>query len=207
MDLATNAALIERPALEGRGRSLPGPGYRTTVTEPAGVAVPAVTGWHAVFTRSNCEQLVSSQLSAKNLTTFLPMATVWAHRGREPRRVQVPLFPGYLFVSQPIDKDRYVEVLKARGVVRILGERWDRLEPICAEEIEAIRRLTTSNQPILPHAHLRVGARVRVTGGPLLGVEGLLVRDRADKGLLVVSVNLLRRSVAVEVDCALVEGV
>jgi len=189
MDLATNAALIERPIQEGRGRSLP------------------VTGWHAVFTRSNCEQLVSSQLSAKHLETFLPMATVWSTRGRERRRVQAPLFPGYLFVGQPIDKERYIEVLKARGVVRILGERWDRLEPICAREIEAIRRLVQSDQPILEHAHLRVGDRVRMTRGPLQGVEGFLVRDRTAKGLLVVSVHLLRRSVAVEVDCALVEAV
>jgi hypothetical protein len=70
-------------------------------------------------------------------------------------------------------------------------------------EIEAIRALVLSDLPVSPYPYLRTGQRVRITDGPLTNVEGILVDRRADKGLLVLSVHLFRRSVAVEVDCAL----
>jgi transcription antitermination factor NusG len=68
-------------------------------------------------------------------------------------------------------------------------------------EIEAVRRLVGSRLPAFPHPYLREGRRVRIVSGPLAELEGILVKVRPDKGLLVVSVNLLQRSVAVEVDC------
>lgn len=176
---------------EERGRSLRGSG------DP---------DWHAVWTRSNCEDLVSSQLAVRGFEVFFPTAATWSRRSLERRRVQVPLFPGYLFVRQPIDKTRYVEILKARGVVRVLGEGWDRLVPIAAEEIESIQRVVRTGQLVFPYRHLQAGDRVRITRGPLQGVEGFFVRDRLEKGLLVLSVHLLRRSVAVEVDCTFVEA-
>jgi transcription termination/antitermination protein NusG len=103
-----------------------------------------------------------------------------------------------------MDKASYVEVVKARALVRILGERWDRLATISDGEIEAIRRIVDTKVPALAYAYLRVGQRVRITRGPLTDVEGILVRTKPNRGLLVVSVDLLRRSVAVQVDCTAV---
>jgi len=97
-----------------------------------------------------------------------------------------------------------VKILQTRGVVRILGERWDRLAPIDDDEIAAVQRLVTTDACVVPHPYLREGHRVRLTDGPLSGVEGVLLQVKAGKGLLVVSVELLQRSVAVEVDCTCV---
>jgi len=97
-------------------------------------------------------------------------------------------------------------VYKARGLVRMLGERWDRLEVVPDSEIEAIRKVVHSDLPVFPYPYLRAGQRVRITHGPLADVEGVLVRGNPKKGLFVVSVDLLRRSVAVQLDCTLLEA-
>jgi transcriptional antiterminator NusG len=114
------------------------------------------------------------------------------------------MFPGYLFLRHAVDKQSYIDVIRTRGLVRILGEQWNRLDVLPDRDVEAIRRLLAAEVPILPHAFLREGQRVRVIRGPLTDVEGVLVHSKPDKGLLVLSVNLLKRSVAVEVDCTLV---
>jgi len=105
-----------------------------------------------------------------------------------------------------MDKTSYLEVCKARGLVRVLGERWDQLAMVPDSEIEAIQRLVGSRLPMLPHPYLREGQRVRITRGPLADIEGILVRMNPKKGLLVVSVNLLRRSIAVQLDCTALEA-
>ncbi len=160
--------------------------------------------WHAIWTRSHCEQAVAEQLDVKRFEVFLPMMSVWGRRAGTRRLIQVPMFPGYVFVHHAVDKPSYIEIVKARGVVRILGERWDRLEPIPDCEVESLRDAVNARLPMLPHAYLREGQRVRITGGPLAGLEGILLAHNMRKGLLVLSVHLLRRSVAVEIDCTLV---
>ena len=105
-----------------------------------------------------------------------------------------------------MDKASYLEVAKTKGLVRLLGERWDRLEVVPDSEVEAIQRVVRTRLPVSPYPYLRDGQRVRITRGPLADVEGVLVRSNQNKGLLVISVNLLRRSLAVQVDCTLVES-
>jgi transcription antitermination factor NusG len=114
------------------------------------------------------------------------------------------MFPSYLFVRHSMDKHSYIEITKSNGLVRILGERWDKLAPIPDTEIEAIRQLVTSELSLMPYPYLRAGQRVRIVEGPLSGMEGILVRCRPNRSLLVLSVELLHRSVAVEVDCGAV---
>ena len=166
----------------------------------------AITGpqWHVLWTRSHCEQLVYDQLAAKRFHLFFPKIEVWSRRDGLRHPIRVPMFPGYLFLRHAMDKVSFIEVHKARGLVRILGERWDRLAVAVEKEIEAIQRLLDARLPALPHPYLREGQRVRLTSGPLAGVEGILVGNNPNKGLLIVSVDLLQRSVAVEVDCTLV---
>jgi len=130
---------------------------------------------------------------------------VRARREGKSRVTQVPIFPGYLFVRHAMDKASYVEILKARGVVRILDGGWSRLTPIPADEVDAIQRLVASGVPLSPHAYFQQGDRVRVVEGPLVGLEGVFVREQPNKGRLVLSINLLQASVAVEIDTASVE--
>ena len=119
--------------------------------------------------------------------------------------MRAPMFPGYLFLHHAMDKAAYVEVSKVRGLVQVLGERWDRLTAIPDEEMQALEQIATAQQRVLPFPYLKEGQRARITAGPLAGLEGILVEARPQQGLLVVSVHLLQRSVAVAVDATAVE--
>lgn len=166
-------------------------------------AVEASDGrpWYVLWTRSHCEQLVFNQLASKGFHPYLPRIDVWFRRGERRHRLSVPAFPGYLFLHHEMDKLSYIEVRKARGLVRVLGEGGDRLATVPAEEIAAIRKVLAADLPARPHPYVREGQRVRITHGPLADVEGVFVREKPGKGLLVLSVTLLQGSVAVEVDC------
>jgi transcription antitermination factor NusG len=159
-----------------------------------------------LWTRSNCEQLVYDQLAPKGFEVFLPTVETWHRRGGTRVRGRVPLFRGYLFLRHAVDKTSYVEVCRARGLVRVLGESWDRLEIVPDSEVQSIQKLVRAELPIFPYPYLREGQRVRITDGPLTDVEGILVRGNPKKGLFVVSVDLLRRSVAVHLDCTQLEA-
>jgi len=169
------------------------------------VVVAAACPWYALYTRSHCEQLVYEQLAAKGFNLFLPKMQVRSQRAGVRHFIVVPMFPGYLFLHSLVDSATYLEVRKARGLVRILGQGWDRLAVVPEEEIHAIGIMLRSTLPIQSHPYLREGQRVRVRRGPLSGVEGIFVGGKANKGRLVLSVELLQQSVAVEVDCSDVE--
>jgi transcription termination/antitermination protein NusG len=162
--------------------------------------------WYALYTRSHCEQLVCDQLAAKGFHIFLPKIDVWSQRSGKRHLMSEPMFPGYLFLRHAMDKTSYIEVRKARGLVRILGERWDELSVVPDAEIEAIQTTLHVSLPIMPHPYLREGQRVRITQGPLQGVEGILLQSKPAKGLLILSVDILQRSIAVEIDCRAVTG-
>jgi len=172
--------------------------------EPEG---PDGIQWYALYTRSHCEDLVYTQLLARGFHVFLPKVQVWSRRGGLRRLIPVPMFPSYLFLHHIIDKASFLEVRKLRSLVRILGKRWDRLAVVPDAEIEAIQRVLHARVPALPHPYLREGQRVRISYGPLAGVEGILVQTKPTKGLLVLSLELLQRSAAVEVDCTMVVAV
>ena len=168
-------------------------------------AVAATCPWYALYTRSHCEQLVYEQLAAKGFHLFLPKMQMWSQRAGGRHRIAVPMFPGYLFLHSLVDSATYLKVRQARGLVRILGQGWDRLAVVPEEEIHAVRAVLSSKLPVQAHPYLREGQRVRVRRGLLSGVEGILVGGKANKGRLVLSVELLQQSVAVEVDCSDVE--
>src|SRR5688500_11404433 len=158
--------------------------------------------WYAVWLRSHYEQIVTQQLSAKGFQTFLPQVRSWSRRSGSARAIRMPMFPGYVFVREALDKGRYLDLLKVPGVVRVLEDGWSRLTPVNDEEIEAIQQIASADVMAFPHAHLQRGQRVRVLDGPLAGLEGIFAHDEPSKGRLVVSVNMLGRSIAVEMNGA-----
>jgi transcriptional antiterminator NusG len=117
------------------------------------------------------------------------------------------MFSGYLFLHHSMDEESYLSVLETRGLVRLLGERWDRLATISDMEIDAIRRVEGSGLPTFHSPYLRQGQRVRITHGLLANIEGTFVRSKPNKGLFVIAVDLLQRCVAVEIDATMVEPV
>jgi transcription termination/antitermination protein NusG len=160
--------------------------------------------WYALYTRSHCEQLVYSQVLVKGFQAFLPKIEVWSRRAGRQHLVSMPMFPNYLFLRHAMDKKSYIEVRQARGLVRILGQRWDRLSVVPDADLEAIQKVLQARLPVFPHPYLAEGQRVRIMGGPLAGAEGILMYLRPEKGIVVLSVDLLQRSIAVEIDCSMV---
>jgi transcription antitermination factor NusG len=187
--------MIGKMHVEERAEQRDGPPAETIAACP----------WYALHTRSHCEQLVYEQLAVKGFHLFLPKIQVWSQRAGIRHCIAVPMFPGYLFLHSLVDSATYLEIRQARGLVRILGQGWDRLAVVPEEEIQAIYTVLCSGLPIQPHPYLRVGQRVRVRRGLLYGVEGILVGGKPNKGRLVLSVELLQQSVAVEVNCSDVE--
>jgi len=157
--------------------------------------------WHALWTRSNCEKTVFDRLEPMGYEVFFPRVQAWTRRRGKRQLTHVPMFPGYLFMRHQMDKATHVEVLRSRGLVRILGERWDRLWSIPDKEIDAVVKLTNAGVVALPYPYLREGQRMRIQDGPLAGIEGIFVKGKPQKGLLVLSVELLKRSLAIEIDC------
>ena len=152
--------------------------------------------WYAVHTRSRHEYLVRDHLFSKSWRVFLPERTVWSRRRDRRKQIRVPLFPGYLFVSSGNGAEYLREVRCTRGVVRLLGVDGCPL-PVPRCEMESLQVLVASGEQLQLAAYLVPGARVRVVEGPLAGAEGTVVRF-GRKRHLVVSVELMQRSVAVE---------
>jgi transcription termination/antitermination protein NusG len=165
---------------------------------------PPLQHWFALYTRSHCEQLVYSQLMAKGFHAFLPRIEVWSRRAGQQDLVSLPMFANYLFLHHAMDKVSYLKVRQARGLVRILGERWDRLGVIPDADVEAIQKVLHARVPVLPHPYLKEGQRVRIMSGPLAGAEGIFIHHRPEKGMVVLAVDLLQRSIAVEIECSVV---
>ena len=159
--------------------------------------------WYAVYTRSRHEKSVAEQLTRKSVETFVPVyETVRSWRnGRH--RVQLPLFTGYAFVRIAL-RDQ-LEVLKVPGVVRLVGFG-GRPVSLADREIERLRQVLATGTRAEPHPFLNVGRRVRVTAGPLVGQEGILVRRQGNLRI-VLSIDLIQRSILVEVEADSLEPV
>ncbi len=152
--------------------------------------------WYAVRVRSNCERTVSEILREKGFAEFSPFYVARRRWSDRIKRVQLPLFPGYMFCRfDPVNR---LPLLQTPGVVNIVGFGQNFI-PVDEHEIEAIRAIMTSGNEVQPWHYLRAGQKVRVRSGSLAGVEGVLVKIKNTRRL-VVSIDLLQRSVAAELD-------
>jgi transcription antitermination factor NusG len=155
-----------------------------------------VDPWYAIYTRHQHEKSVARILSDKGHETFLPLYRV-AHRWKDRTQlVHLPLFPCYVFFRGGVAQQQ--QVLRVPGVFSIVTAS-GRPAKIPANEIEGVRQLIQSPLQIEPHPFLQCGDRVIVTSGPLEGLEGILVRKK-NAFRLVISVEMLGRSAAVEID-------
>jgi len=154
--------------------------------------------WYAVQTRGRHEKKVASQLAEKNIETFLP-ALREVHRWSDRKKVvEVPLFPSYAFVHINANSWERLSVLQTDGVVRIVtsGSEFAPIEP---KQIEDIRTLLGAGVNVSMYPFLKVGQRVRVRGGCLNGMEGLLIA-RPKESTLVITVDAIQRSIAIDLD-------
>lgn len=158
--------------------------------------------WWAIYTRHQHEKVIADVLSAKGFEIFLPLYdSIRRWRDRQ-MLLSLPLFPCYLFVRGGFS--RRFQILNTPGVHMALTHG-DRIALIPEKEIEAIRRTVEGPFRMEPHPFLRCGDRVRVIRGSLEGVEGILIRKK-NQFRLVLSVDMLAKSVAVEIDASNVES-
>ena len=160
--------------------------------------VEQLVNWFAVYTRSRHEKHVHLQCQRQEIESFLPLYNA-LHRWKDRRvSVQLPLFPGYVFIK--IRLRERLKVLQIPGAVRLVG--FDGHAAALDEaEIEALRRGISRGMPVRPHARLAAGRRVRVTRGPMEGLQGIVIRNKK-RLRLVVSLDLIHCAAAVEVEAA-----
>jgi transcription antitermination factor NusG len=165
----------------------------------ATVVIPAEKlCWYAIHTRARHETKVSTQLQAKGVTTFLPQITQRHRWSDRYKTIQSALFSCYTFVQMNGRSEKRQVVLQTPGVVGLVGIHGEAL-PIPDKEIEDIQALLSRNLTCALYPFVKVGQRVRIRGGCLDGVAGVLVAKNSDRSL-VVSIELIQRSVAVRID-------
>lgn len=165
-------------------------------------ASPPGPRWYALQVAHRCETVVAAVLSNKGYDQFLPLyhcRRVWSDRIAE---LELPLFPGYVFCRFD-PHDRRVPIITTPGVIRIVNFGGVPI-PLEDAEIAAVQSIVSSGLPAAPCPYLRVGRRVRVRSGALAGVEGIVVENRG-RQRLVVSIDILQRSVMAEIDSAWLE--
>lgn len=152
--------------------------------------------WYALRVKPCHERVVCHHLTRVGVEHFLPLYRSrrrWSDRIKE---LEVPLFPGYVFARfAPSER---IPVLRVPGVRHILGSNKNPT-PVSESEIQAVKQMVSSGVPIQPWPYVRVGDWVRIVRGPLRELEGYLIQER-NQYRVVVSVHLLQRSVAAEVD-------
>jgi transcription antitermination factor NusG len=166
-------------------------------TGSASTAATVPANWYAIQTRSRHEKFVSYQLQSRGIEHYLPIITEVHSWSDRKKKVELPLFSGYVFVHvAPINEER-VRVLRADGVVRFVGPSAEGT-PIPEEEIQSVRMLIDQKVPWVAHPFLKVGQRIRIRGGALDGVEGIF-QSRSGEDMLVVSVDAIQRSLSISI--------
>jgi transcription antitermination factor NusG len=159
------------------------------------------SAWWALYTRHQHEKTIADTLAAKGFDVFLPLYESTRRWKDRTKILSLPLFPCYVFVRGGVD--RKLQVVTTPGVHMILY-RGERVATIPEQEIEAIQRAVEGSYRVEPHPFLKCGMQVRVVRGALEGVEGILLRKK-NLCRLILSVDMLAQSVAVEVHASDVE--
>lgn len=157
--------------------------------------------WYALYVKSRHEFSVLDRLSRAGIETFLPSVERLSRWKDRKKLIQHPLFPGYLFIHIRRTHQDIMTVLKTPGVLRFIGFEPRNPEVIPDEQIYSLRRLIESREKVDPYPYIKEGQRVSVKRGPLTGATGILIK-KEDRHIFVVSIDILKRSVAVKIDAS-----
>jgi transcription antitermination factor NusG len=170
------------------------------IVQPAELSDPH---WYAVYTCANHEKQVATQFLERNIEHFLPLydsVRRWADR---KKRIQLPLFDGYVFVRIGL-RDR-MAVLRVPSVVRLVGFN-GHPAMLSAQEIDFLKNTLLPQLRAEPHPYLKIGRTVRIVRGALQGAEGVLIRKKK-ASRVVVAIDLIARAASVEVETADIERI
>jgi transcriptional antiterminator NusG len=165
---------------------------------PQPLASSGEKSWFAVQTKARHEKRVAAELEEKGMIAFLPLSTEVHQWSDRKRKVELPLFAGYVFVRIGWQHSSRIYVLQTNGVFGFVGVRGVG-SPIPDEQIETLQTIVREKIPISPHPFLNVGQKVRIRGGSLDGICGILSAIKDDRSLIV-SVNSIQRSLAIRID-------
>jgi transcription antitermination factor NusG len=155
--------------------------------------------WYAIHTRSRFERKVYDAFCGKSIEAFLPSKLVMSRRKDRRKKILVPLLPGYVFVHFDMDPEAYWQIIKTAGVVRMVGFEGKPV-PADDEEISSLMILDGTDRTVQNRAYMKRGDRVMIMEGPLKGLVGFYLRHKGQTDKVVVSVELLHRSLAVEIE-------
>jgi transcription antitermination factor NusG len=154
--------------------------------------------WYALHTRSQHEKAVATRLESEGIVTFLPVVTEIHRWSDRKKTVQLPLFSCYTFVHMPFVAELWAKVMHVNGVLRFIGFG-KQATPIPETQIDAIRTVLKSSAQYTLCPFLKVGQRVRVRGGALDGLEGILTARDGERNL-VISVEPIQRSISIRIE-------
>lgn len=155
--------------------------------------------WYAIHTRSHFEQKVFDGFRSKSIETFLPKAQVMSRRKDRRKKILVPLLPGYVFVQYDLNPELYWDIVKTVGVVRMVGFE-GKPTPARDEEIQSLMIMNGTDRTVHNQAFMKRGDTVMIMEGPLKGLVGFYVRHKGQSEKVVVNIELLHRSLAVEIE-------
>jgi transcriptional antiterminator NusG len=156
-----------------------------------------VRSWYVLHTKSRFENVVNESLTKKSIDVFLPTIKLRSKRRDRKVMIQVPLFPGYVFVKTDLNPYEHIEIVKTLGAVRIIGNK-DGPLPVPQESIESLKIIVASNSSVTTGTRLRKGDIVMVINGPFAGVRGTFIRYKG-KERVVVYIEALGQFASVEV--------
>jgi transcriptional antiterminator NusG len=155
--------------------------------------------WYALHTRSHFEQKVYEGLRGKSIEGFYPRIQVISRRKDRRKKIMVPMLPGYVFVLSDLKAEEHLKIIKTIGVVRIVSFRGKPI-PASEEEISSLKILDGTDRTVQNQDYMKKGDRVMIMEGPLKGLIGYYLRHKAQSEKVVVTIELLKRSLAVEIE-------
>lgn len=154
--------------------------------------------WYALHTRARHEKAISERLTRDGIETFLPIVIKTHHWSDRKKTVHLPLFSCYVFVKLARSSNERIRAERTPGALGIVGVRGEGI-PIPDEQLDSIRRVISQQALWSLHPFLRIGQRVRIRGGSMDGIEGVLLARNGDR-TLIVSIDAIQRSLAVRVE-------
>jgi transcriptional antiterminator NusG len=162
--------------------------------------------WYAIHSKSRHEDVVLNGLMKKLIEAFLPKMQIMSRRKDRRKTILVPILPGYVFVHSDLNLNQYWDIIKTYGVVRILGIQGKPV-PVKDEEIASLKALHGTDRTVRNQAYMKEGDMVIIMEGPLKGLTGFYLRHKGKVDKVVISIELLQRSLAVEVEDLIVEKI
>ncbi|MCD6273413.1 MAG: UpxY family transcription antiterminator [Deltaproteobacteria bacterium] len=157
-----------------------------------------VYSWYSLHTRSRFENVVYDRLSKKSFESFLPKIKVKSKRRDRNAMINVPLFPGYIFVRTDLRPVEHLEILKTIGAVRLLGNRKGPVS-VPDENIDSLKIMVNCDATVVTGNIINKGEKVIVVYGPFAGLTGIFVRYKG-QGRVVVNIDTLGQSASVEIN-------